>query len=139
MAKRLQKERLSLEQDVRNFLHKYENISNQLACICRSFESLEYLPVWAAVSVVIGIHLVEPFGSLTSSSKTTYDKLKTSFPQLYKDMTTTPSRLILDFSTQAFKFISKERFDDVKYPDSLLAGTKQVLDQYSDKVMAAEW
>ena len=82
MAKRLQKERLSLEQDVRNFLHKYENISNQLACICRSFESLEYLPVLTAVSVVIGIHLVEPFGSLTSSSKTTYDKLKTSFPQL---------------------------------------------------------
>ena len=146
-AKRLQKERfnslayscvvaLNLDENVCKFLLKYENITNQLACICRSFESLEYIRVMAAVGAVIGIHLIEPFVSLTSSSTTTYSKLITSFPQLYTDLTTTPSRLLLDLSTPAFKFISKERFESVKYPDTLLRGTKQVLEQYNDKVVS---
>ena len=89
-AKRLQKERfnslvyscvvaLNLDQNVSKFLLRYENITNQLACICRSFESLEYLRIMADVGAVIGIHLIEPFVSLTSSSKTTYSKLSHSY------------------------------------------------------------
>ena len=147
VAKRLQKERfnslvyscvvaLNLDQDVTRFLLKYENITNQLACICRSFDTLDYLRIMAAVGAVIGIHLVEPFVSLTSSSETNYNKLVEAFPQLYTDLTTTPSRLLLDLSNPAFKFISKKRFDSIKYPEVLLTGTKQVLEQYPDKVVS---
>ena len=90
----------------------------------------------AAVGAVIGIHLVEPFVSLTSSSVTNYSDLITAFPQLYTDLTTTPSRLLLDLTAPAFKFVSKERFDHVKYPENMLEGTKQFLEQYQDKVVS---
>ena len=147
LAKRLQKERfnslvyscvvaLNLDQDVNKFLLRYENITNQLACICRSFESLEYLRILAAAGAVIGIHLVEPFVSLTSSSTTTYSKLVEAFPQLYTDLSTTPSRLLLDLSKPAFKFISTERFNQVRYKEELLRGLKQVIEQYHDRVVS---
>ena len=90
-AKRLQKERfnsfvytalitLFLDKHVSDFLAKFSNITNCLACIIRNFEGLEYLRVLAAVTVVIGVHLVEPYLSLTTSSTTTLDKFSESIP-----------------------------------------------------------
>ena len=144
-AKRLQKEifnsliytaliPLFLDSHVSNFLNKFTNITNSLACIIRSFESLEYLRVLAAVVVVIGVHLVEPYLSLTTSSSTSWDKLVQAFPSLYNDLTTTPPKRLLDHSSPAFSFISEERFNECLYPTYLLKPTIQVLQQYNGEV-----
>ena len=120
-AKRLKKERfnspiytalvtLFLDSHVSNFLSRFTNVTNSLACIIRSFEGLDYLRVLAAVIVVVGVHLVEPYLSLTTSSSTSCDKLENAFPTLYKNLTTTPPSKLLDLSSSTFSFISEERF-----------------------------
>ena len=112
-AKRLQKERfnsfiytalvtLFLDKHVSSFLDKFTNITNSLACIIRSFEGLDYLRVLAAATVVIGVHLVEPYLNLTTSSSTTWQKLVEAFPSLYTDLSTTKAEKLLDLSSPAF-------------------------------------
>lgn len=144
-AKRLQKERfnslnytalitLYLDNHVTNFLGKFTNITNSLACIIRSFEGLEYLRVLAAVKVVVGVHLVEPYLSLTTSSSTSWEKLVQAFPTLYNDLTSTPPMNLLDLSSPAFSFISEERFKQCLYPTILLEPTLQVIQQYRGEV-----
>ena len=107
LAKRLQKERFNslnytamvvlwLDKNVSDFLDHFTNNTNNLACIVRSFAGLEYLRVLTAVTVIIGVHLVEPYPSLTTSSSTTLEKLVESFPTLYTDLTTTKAKLLLD-------------------------------------------
>ena len=117
-----------------SFLNKFSNITNSLACIIRSFEGIEYLRVLAAVTVVIGIQLIEPYLSLTSSSSTTWDKLVLAFPTLYNDLTTTRSEMLLDLDTPAFAFISEERFKSCLYSPDLLLPTKQVIEQYKPEM-----
>ena len=74
-AKRLQKERFNslvysfaiaihLDEKVTQFLLKYDHITNQLACICWRFENLDFVHIMAAIGVIVGIHLVEPFISV---------------------------------------------------------------------------
>ena len=144
-AKRLQKERfnsfvytalitLFLDKHVSDFLAKFSNITNCLACIIRSFEGLEYLRVLAAVTVVIGIHLVEPYLSLTTSSTTTWDKLVEAFPSLYADLTNTKPEQLLNLTSPAFSFISNERFKHCLYSPTLLEPTIQVIEQYKGEV-----
>ena len=98
-AKRLQKERFNslnytamvvlwLYKYGTKFLERFTNITNNPACILRSFESLEYLRVLAAVIVIIGVHLVEPYLSLTTSANTTWDTIFKAFPTLYNNLTT---------------------------------------------------
>ena len=74
----------------------------------------------AAVVVVVGVHLVEHYLSLTTS----WDKLVKAFPSLYNDLTTTPPERLMDLSSPAFSFISKERFNE---------STIQVLQQYKGR------
>ena len=144
-AKRLQQERfnsmvytglisLYLDKHVSSFLSKFTNITNSLACIIRSFEELEYLRVLAAVIVIVGVHLVEPYLSLTTSSTTTWDDLVKAFPSLYTDLTTTKPELLLDLTSPAFSFISKNRFKHTVYPSSLLEPTIQIIEQYRGKI-----
>ena len=71
------------DQDIVSFLRKFENIDNNLACIVRSFESVEFLRVFSLVGALLGLHLVEPFTKMTSSAKTNYEDLKIAFPTLY--------------------------------------------------------
>lgn len=144
-AKRLQKERfnslvytaliaLFLDKHVSDFLSKFSNISNSLACIIRSFEGLEYLRVLAAVIVIIGVHLVEPYLSLTTSSSTTWETLVEAFPTLYMDLMTTKPEVLIDFASPAFSFISKARFNHCLYSPSLLEPTIQIIEQYRQEI-----
>ena len=94
---------------VTEYLAKYEHITNQLACLVRSFQILEYIRVLAAVLVVLGSHLILPLISLTSSSATTQDKL-------YTELTTVDAKEFMNLDKPAFKFISNERFQKSKYP-----------------------
>ena len=105
-AKRLQKERFNsltycclisiyLDGDILAFLDKYSSITNTLACIIRSFSTLDYVRILACVGVILGVHLIEPFLSLTSSTMTDYDDLMKAFPQLYSDFLTVNPELLL--------------------------------------------
>ena len=93
--------------DVTQFLQKYEHVTNQLACIVRYFQDVEFLKVSYAVGALIGIHLVEPFLSLTTSSKTKYSVLIPAFKQLYKDLSETSPELFLNLQKPALAFVSK--------------------------------
>ena len=145
-AKRLIKERfnslvyscavaLNLDSKVNSFLDKYTNITNSLACIIRSFESVEYLRILAAVGVILGTHLVEPYLSLTSSSLTTWDNLASAFPTLYQDLTSVQPAHLLDLTRPSFKFVSEERFSSCLYPSSLLQPTVAIIEQYSSEII----
>ena len=149
-AKRLQKERfnsfiytalvtLFLDKHVSSFLDKFTNITNSLACIIQSFEGLDYLRVLAAATVVIGVHLVEPYLNLTTSSSTTWQKLVEAFPSLYTDLTTTKAEKLLDLSSPAFSFVSTTRFEQCLYSPDLLQPTKQVIEQHKVEVCSVLW
>lgn len=71
------------------------------------------------VGALIGLHLVEPFLSLTTSSNTSYSTLIPAFKQLYEDLTDTDALQLLDLDKPAFKFISKERFEQCKYDSDI--------------------
>ena len=101
----------------------------------RSFQSLDYVRVLAAVAVLLGQHLVEPFISLTSSSKTRYEKLVVAFPQLYTDLTCTAPEKLLDLSKPAFSFISEERWKHCSYKQELLIPVKVVVEENRQEVM----
>ena len=146
-AKRLIKERfnslvyscavtLALDSKVTDFLAKYTNVTNTLACIVRSFESVEYLRILAAVGVILGTHLVEPYLSLTSSTTTTWDKLRSAFPILYQDLTTVKPALLLDLTKPAFKFVSEERFTRCLYSSDLLQPTVLIIEQFRTEIIS---
>jgi hypothetical protein len=146
IAKRLQKERfnslvyscavaLYLDQDILFFLDKFTNVTNTLACIVRSFAGLDYVRVLAAVDVIVGTHIVEPFLSLTTSSSTDYAKLSEAFPQLYTDLTTVKTELLLDLTSPAMKFVSEERFKACLYPAELLVPTKQIIEENRTSIL----
>ena len=61
---------LALDSRFTSFLDKHSNISKMLACTVRSLESVDFLRILAAVGVILGAHLVEPYLSMTSSSTT---------------------------------------------------------------------
>lgn len=147
LAKRLQKERfnafpyscalaLHYDTNISAFLSKYTNITNTLACIVRSFQDLEYLRVLAAVGAIIGIHLVEPFLSLTTSTKVDYSKLQTAFPLLYQNLMETKPELLLDLTQPAFCFTSKERFKSVIYPKEIMLSMESAIETYRGPIIS---
>ena len=147
-AKRLIKERFNslvyscaltnfLDSSVISFLDKFTNITNSLACVVRSFEEIEYLRILSTVGVIIGTHLIEPFLSLTTSSQTTWEKLMTAFPTLYKDLTSVKSELMLDLTKPALSFISQERFESCRYTSELLKPTEILIEAHRADIVSA--
>ena len=146
LAKRLQKERfnafpfscglaLHLDSPICAFLAKYSNITNTLACIVRSFEELEYLRILATVGAIIGIHLVEPFLSLTTSTTVDYSKLQSSFPVLYQNLVETKPELLLDITKPALSFTSQERFESVRYPQEIFLSIQSAIETYRGPIV----
>lgn len=97
-----------------SFLTKYEDVTNNLACIVRAFEDVEFLKIHCAVAALFGIHLIEPYLSLTTSTNTTYSKLIPAMQQLYTDLITVNPDRLLDVSKPALAFISVQRFELTK-------------------------
>lgn len=79
---------------------------------------------------------MEPYLSLTTASTTTWEKLVLAFPTLYTDLTTTKPELLLDLTTPAFTFISKERFKHCVYPSHLLQPTVEVIENNRSEVIS---
>ena len=121
--------------DVGSFLTKYEHITNQLACIVRCFHDLDFLKVLYVTGALIGLHLTEPFLSLTTSAKTDYAKLIPAMKQLYTDLLETDVEQLLNVHTPAFSFISNERFQHSKYDDDICGAIQEVANIYKKDVL----
>ena len=122
-------------EDVSSFLEKYVHVTNQLASIVRCFLDLDFLLVMYCVGALIGLHLIEPFLSLTTSSKTTYSKLIPAFQQLYEDLSKTDPVLLLDVNKYAFNFVCEDRFQDSRYDDDICEAISRVTDTYRYQVV----
>ena len=122
------------DQDIMSFLHKFENIDNNLACIVRSFESVEFLRVFSLVGALLGLHLIEPFTKMTSSCKTTYPDLQTAFPLLYDNFLNTNVDDFFQLNRPALSFTSLETFNAVKYSKPILESITSAIDAYRPQV-----
>ena len=145
-AKRLIKERFNslcytcmvalwLDQHAPGFLSKHTHITNNLACIVRSFEGLDYLRVCACLGVILLVHVVEPFLSLTTSSITSWEKLQVALPTLFNDLKSVKPQLLLDLSSPALSFISPERFKSCLPPPDLLLPAQQVIEEHRQELL----
>ena len=119
-----------------SFLRKYEDVTNNLACIVRAFEDVEFLQIHCAAAALIGIHLIEPYLSLTTSTGTNYAKLIPAMQQLYIDLTTVPGDKLLCTESPAFGFVSRRRFEDSlkKWDNCILYAIKEFVSNNHDRV-----
>ena len=97
------------------FLDKFQHVTNQLACIVRCFLDLEFLKVMLCIGALIGVHLVEPFLILTTSTAMTYSKLIPAFQQLYHDLLETEPCKLVNLKKAAFTFVSDSQFTHSRY------------------------
>lgn len=108
---------LYLDPFIWSFLTKYEQVTNILACIVRSFEGVEFLKVHLAVGALFGVHLIEPFLAITTSTTIDYSTLTYHMKELYLDLTTADPQALLDTSKPAFGFVTMELFQKCKYKE----------------------
>ena len=120
--------------DVELFLEKFEHVTSQLACIVRCFMDLYFLKVLYCAGAIIGLHLVEPFLSLTTSSKTTYAKLIPAFNTLYEDLIKTEASKLLNIDCPAFQFVSQDRFDESKYDSDICDALKNNINGIEEEI-----
>ena len=120
--------------DVSTFLEKYEHVTNQLACIVRCFLELDFLKIMYCVGALIGLHLVEPFLSLTTSTDTRYSKLIPAFKGLYHDLKETEPCRLLNVEQPAFNFVSIARFKQSKYDDDICKAIFQVCEEHKAEI-----
>ena len=95
---------------------------------------MEFLRPFCVVGAILGIHLIEPFVTLTSSKHTTYDDLKIAFPRLYQNLLNSDITEFLQFERPALDFVSPSIFEAVKYPNEIIQSVFQVLDSYKPQV-----
>ena len=122
------------DKDVAQFLRKFDHVTNNLACIVRCFEDIEFLRVFCIAGALLGIHLIEPFVKLTSSKLTTYDDLKIAFPRLYKNLLEDDVTEFFQFERPALDFISPSTFNEVKYAEELIHSIEDALSCYKPQV-----
>ena len=104
--------------EVASFLQIYEHVTNHLlACIVRCFLDLDFLKIF--LGSLIGLHLVEPFLSLTMAADTTYTKIIPAFQQLYQELLDTYVHTLLNVDEPAFTFVSTERFKQARYDQEI--------------------
>ena len=93
---------------VQQFLGKYDSITNTLACIVCSFEGCGFISVLFAVTAVLGVHLMEPYLSVTYFDTPNYEDLIPIMQTLYEDLKNTPLESLLDITKPAFSFIDEK-------------------------------
>ena len=121
--------------DVASFLQKYEHVTNQLACIVRCFLDLDFLKVMYCAGALIGLHLVEPFLSLTMAADTTYTKINPAFQQLYQELLDTDACTLLNVDEPAFKVVSTERFKQARYDQEICDAIVKVAASFRPQVI----
>ena len=146
-AKALRKERfnrfvylaavvLHHQEQVQEFLQKYDTVTNTLACIVRAFAECEFLSVLLTVTALIGIQLVEPYLSVTYFDPVDYEELVPIMRQLYEDLKTTDPSKLLDTSQPSFKFIDAKGFgESMKWDKDVLSSVNEYAKTYNDRVV----
>ena len=112
-----------------------EHVTNNLACIVGAFEEVKFLIIHLAVGTLIGVHLIEPFLSLTTSSNIDYMTLTIAMKKLYCNLTSTKPEELLDVSKPAFNFVSQKRFDSTLYNKDIITPLKKIIEQNSDRIV----
>ena len=84
--------------------------------------------------LVLLVHLIEPFLSLTPSSQTTWEKLQESFPVLYSDLKNVKPELLLDLTSPGLSFVSPERFKSCLPPSELLQPVEELIEENRQEV-----
>ena len=64
------------------------------------------LKVMLCIDALLGVHLVDPFLTLTISTVTIYSKLFAAFQQLYLDLLKTEPCKLLNSNKDAFTFVN---------------------------------
>lgn len=77
---------------------------------------------------------MEPFLSLTTSSKTTYAELIPAFNTLYEDLVKTEASQLLNIECPAFQFTSQNRYDGSKYHSDICDSIKNYIESHQDEV-----
>ena len=121
--------------DISEYLMKFDNITNSMAIIDRSFIDLGDVlkPIFCATAF-LGYHITLPFHRLLVDVDTTYDTLLTAFPKLHEELETTNPEHLLK-SEQVFQFVSPDIFKDSSYKEHLLQILFSYCDQYKDEVV----
>ena len=83
---------------------------------------------------LLGLHLVEPYLSLTTAASTTYSKLIPAFQQLFRNLSETNVTDLLQTNAPAFSFVSMERFQQTRYDDDMCQCIADVVDAYRPEV-----
>uniref|UniRef100_A0A0L8FLC5 Uncharacterized protein n=1 Tax=Octopus bimaculoides TaxID=37653 RepID=A0A0L8FLC5_OCTBM len=113
--------------DVASYLVKYDHLTNQMACIVRCFIDLETLNVLYCTGALIGLHFVEPFFSLTTSTNTTYSK-----PE---DLSTMDSNRLLNVHSPALGFVSSRRFQEIRYDEHICSAADAIATELKPEVL----
>ena len=121
-------------QDIFSFLRKFDHVTNQLACIERCFEDMEFLRPFCIVGAILGVHLIEPFVKLTSSKKTHYEDLKIAFPRLHVNLLNIDENEFFQFDRPAMDFVTPDTFNEVKYPEEIILSISQAIEHYRPQV-----
>ena len=98
---------------IESFLENNPGITNRLACIVRSFLTIEYFKPALVVFGVIGIQLVEPFYSATIAKGATHSELKIFYQSLHDQMETEVTEDFFELNQPWFRCVSSPLFDGV--------------------------
>ena len=81
--------------DISEFLQRFENVTNNMAILDRSFVDMADVlkPIFCATAV-LGHHIMRPFQRLLIDVDTTYETLLTAFPKLYEELQIDPVELL---------------------------------------------
>ena len=103
----------------------------------RAFEDVEFLNVFVIVSALIGIHLIEPFQTLTHYKAVTYEELIPISKELYNDFQTTDASDLLSVDQFGFSFASSRlKMEEViKWDPVILNSLKEATMHYENKVL----
>lgn len=119
---------------IEDFLESHPSVTNRLACIVRGFLDVEYLKPAFCVFAALGLHLVEPFYSITISTGTTHSKLKVFYQTLHDQLNTEITADFFKFDDPWFDCINLELFKDVhqSYNENVVSAVKRMSAQYLD-------
>ena len=122
-------------EDVDGYLTKFEHVTNQLACIVRCFLDIDFLKAFYCTGALIGLYLVEPFLSLTTSTNTTYSKLIPAFQQLYRDLLETEAENLFVLDKPDFSFVSEARFYLTRCDEEICEAIQQTINEMKPQVI----
>ena len=117
-------------EDLWTFLDKYEHVTNNLACVLRAFQDVDYLVTFLLASAILGVHLIESFLVLTYSGDVAYRELIPAMQKLYENLTrTTDMGKLRDLSKPAFDFVNESQFKLRLWHKKLLDGLSLAMEQ----------